>query len=349
MASAVKPIVWCMVLLLLAGAGTADAKSVLDLSKEKRDDPPGQVKKDPPAEPLPGPAPAPLPTPTPTPSTTLVQAPVHAPAAPPAKETPSPAPEPAAPAPGVPVEDVAPPSEDSAADEPRSRVVSPKRATGPASDAELAPLPPLVRATGGPTPTHVRGATVPTPSAELTGLWWGLPLAGLLALGIVASSGRLLQARRLERKVPLAKAAAPTPILAAEAPAGTVDEMLRAAKDAVDSYHYQEAIAWFDRVLAQDAKLAVAHFCRGVCLMALGRDEECYWAYRRAYEADPQEGAYRLELARACGRTGRTAEAMDVLGALLQAMPELAADVADDPSFASLRDHPRFLVMVGLL
>jgi hypothetical protein len=46
---------------------------------------------------------------------------------------------------------------------------------------------------------------------------------------------------------------------------------------------------------------------------------------------------------------GRTKEAMDELERIARDVPEAADAMLGDPSFAALRDHPRFLAMCGAL
>ncbi|MEA3200345.1 MAG: Anaphase-promoting complex, cyclosome, subunit 3 [Thermoplasmata archaeon] len=175
------------------------------------------------------------------------------------------------------------------------------------------------------------------PAAGASG--WLLPIAGLAALGAVVALGVR----------PLPKPAlAPRPVRLNVVPID-VPSLLRAGEAAIKAGRAEEAAAWFAQAAALQADLAVAHFCHGMCLVALQRHEQAREAFQRAYDLDPMEGSYRLELARACARTARGPEAMDALAPLLAAAPELAQDLGEDPAFASLKDHPRFLALVGLL
>lgn len=365
----------CLALLVTAAAGIADAKAP-DVNgpttSGKKDTPPGQEKKDAPAPSLPGaqePAPSPDPTPVPT---------APPPAASEAVSTAAPTPAPvssaplvqdapasssrASPAPG-PAEAEAP-DVDAPVAEASSEAASEAEKTQDSSTETPAgdPLPFLLPRVPGAASSAPLGMSAAAPAGGASGgigLWWGFPLAGLLLLGVVLSSARLVQPRPVTREradaAPVGAFAEPAPpaLAASEVPVSLVprdlDSLLRAAKAAAEAERLDEAVLWLDRALRLAPALPVAHFCRGVCLAGLGRHEESYAALRRAHELDPTEGAYRLELARACGRVGRTGEAMDVLGLLLQAVPELVEDVATDPCFEGLRDHPLFLAMTGRL
>lgn len=203
------------------------------------------------------------------------------------------------------------------------------------------PVPP------GADETHLSAESValpaPAASSPLLALRWIGSLVGLVAIGAVLSRARLVAP---PAPLPSADAHKPTLVFAA---ADDPQALLVAAKQAVDQNRIDEAVLWFDQALRLAPDLSVAHFCRGVCLVGLERHEEAYASLKRAYDLDPAEGAHRLELARACGRTGRASEAMSVLGPLLAALPSLIHEVRDDPAFACLADHPRWLVMTGSL
>lgn len=336
----VKRLTWLVVLLLVAGSGLADAKGDAREGKKDKDDPRGH--------PAPGPAPdpTPIPIPTPEPAPVPVEPPASEPSAPLASPVPAPEPTsivdaPEDPAPALPgVEDLDP-FADEAPQLPLPEDV-------PTDDAALVPVAvPLF----GPTESTTQGAA--PASVGGPSLLWGIPLAGLLLLGVVLSSGRLVQPRPLPRKEPASTRAqaapAPAPQVLVAVQPRDLEGMLRAAQAAVVAGRFEEGVAWFDKALRVNPRLAVAHFCRAVCLVGLKRDADAYPSFRKAYDLNPAEGAYRLELARVCARIGRAGEAMDVLGALLHAMPALVEDVSTDPSFAGLYDHPRFLAMTGRL
>lgn len=203
--------------------------------------------------------------------------------------------------------------------------------------AALPTLPPYQTAAFASVPM----ATVKAPTGTGLPSWtWLLP-----AIGLVSAGATLLVARK--GRAPAAAAVPPDP--AVRIATATVPSLLRAGKAALDAGDVDEAIAWFTQATKLDPRLAVAHFSRGVCLASVARHDEAYRALKKAHALDPLEGAYRLELARAGARTGRGSEAMTLLWSLIAILPELAGDVADDDAFASLLDHPRFLLMVGRL
>lgn len=286
--------------------------------------------------------------------------PKHGATEPPAP-TPAPVAEPpAAPAPGpVPTSDSAPASTP-APEEPAPEAITeppagpetavPEPASQPAREptsawAEPTSRDPIFLTVGAPGP-RAEGAPMvaaaslaPLPQGSFP---WGFAVVGLLALGAVV----LVGARPLAPK-PIPRAAPSVRLHVASAE--DVGSLLRAGEAAVKAGRHEEAVAWFTQAIAMDPTLHVAHFCRGVCLASLGRHAEARDAFRKAHRLDPAEGAYRLELARASARTGCGPEAMEALAPLLAALPELAQDVAEDEAFAGLRDHPRFLALVGLL
>lgn len=131
--------------------------------------------------------------------------------------------------------------------------------------------------------------------------------------------------------------------------ADDVESMLRLARDAAAHQRVEEALAWLRAACSLAPQLAVAHFCRGMCLTGIGQDEEAYAALRCAHLLEPGNADYRLALARACARTGRAAEALPLLASLVREDPALAASLAPDPAFAILADHPLWLAMLGAL
>lgn len=161
---------------------------------------------------------------------------------------------------------------------------------------------------------------------------WVLPLAALGALGIV------LVARREKR-----------PHLAPPPVPDDVPALLRAGEAAVARADLVGAIAYFDRALALSPGLAVALFCKGVCLAELGRLTDAYEALKAATVADPADGGALVHLARVALALGRPGEAMDALEPIASAAPEIGGAMMRDPQLAALRDHPRFLMMCGAL
>lgn len=123
---------------------------------------------------------------------------------------------------------------------------------------------------------------------------------------------------------------------------------LRLAQQALAQGDALVALAAFERALADEPDLAVAHLGRATCLARLARDAEAADALDRALG---NAGAERvaMRLAAACARDGHAGFAMDILGRVLDSAPHVAAEMADDAALRALRDHPRFLQMVGKL
>jgi Flp pilus assembly protein TadD len=117
-----------------------------------------------------------------------------------------------------------------------------------------------------------------------------------------------------------------------------------AARGALD-----EAVPWFDRALRLEPAMGVAHLCRALCLLDLGRDDDAAHALGLAMHHAPAEPHARVGMARVCAAAGMTPVALDLLGGALAARPSLSGDVLADPAFAALRDHPHLLQMAGAL
>ena len=170
-------------------------------------------------------------------------------------------------------------------------------------------------------------------------IWtWALPILGIVGIGAALAGTRPASVHATTAKRLSYLTATPN-----------VEGLLRAGKTAVEQQRFEEAVAWFTQALKLDPRVHVAHFCMGVCLATLDRHDEAYAALRKAHRLDPREGAYRLELARAAARTGRHREAIQQMSPLLHALPDLARHAGDDDAFAGLRDHPRWLAMLGRL
>lgn len=149
--------------------------------------------------------------------------------------------------------------------------------------------------------------------------------------------------------------AAPAPIEAAprrvpvEIPSSPALTCLRQGRTAAAAGEFEQAVSWFDHALALDAKLGVAHLCRSLCLLELGREDEAAHALHAAVECAPRDPAARVAFARICLGSGMAPIAMGLVGAALEERPDLSNAVQNDPAFASLRDHPMFLQMTGAL
>lgn len=194
---------------------------------------------------------------------------------------------------------------------------------------------------------------------------WTLPVLAVGALGLLVARS-LVGVRRDERSPGTGEAPTPEPAadpddhatrdakaaLEAGASSTMVLEMLDRAgvpgilelgKAAAGRAAYDEAIRWFETATAVQPRLPVAHTCLGMCLMGLERYEEAAESFLMSLELDPDDGAVRYHLAKALVRQGHLGEAMDALTPLLRQLPEVRDAARQEPAFAELRDHPRFL------
>jgi tetratricopeptide (TPR) repeat protein len=188
----------------------------------------------------------------------------------------------------------------------------------------------------GPPGADSDGATTPWWVALL----WALPLVGVGGAGTV-----MLLRRRAPRSVEIvARHGAMAPVEPQDVRGILLNGQTAVARGALD-----EAVAWFDAALRLAPTLAVAHFCKGVCLAAHGRVAEAYGSLDEAVASEPDQHAYRIHLARVALALGKHAEAMDALARVTRDMPELGRDMLEDPELAGLRDHPRFLMICGEL
>lgn len=82
--------------------------------------------------------------------------------------------------------------------------------------------------------------------------------------------------------------------------AGGETALVRAAwaQSLARHYRWEEALAQAEAALSEEPDFAPAHFVRGLALQALDRFEEAEGALREAYDAQPRDADYALELAR---------------------------------------------------
>lgn len=138
------------------------------------------------------------------------------------------------------------------------------------------------------------------------------------------------------------------PFLAEPPPEG-VDGLLEIAHAHAQQGDFEAAVRWFEMTVALRPRLPTAHFCLGLSLEQLGRDEEALEAFEHVEELGYEGPAPVYRQARVLARMDRTQEAMARLGAALAAEPELRSNAVDDPVFERFSDHPRFLALVGRL
>jgi len=192
-------------------------------------------------------------------------------------------------------------------------------------------------APGAPVWSPIGDAGAGAGGAAWSALLWSLPILGVGGVGAVL----LMRRREGTPGMPLETM---TPVLSTD-----LAGILRNGRSAVARDALDEAIAWFDAALRVAPKLAVAHFCKGVCLAANGRTAEAFGALDAAVRHAPEDASYRIHYARAALSLGKNKEALDALAFVARAMPDLGPAMLDDAALAGLRDHPRFLMMCGAL
>jgi tetratricopeptide (TPR) repeat protein len=143
-----------------------------------------------------------------------------------------------------------------------------------------------------------------------------------------------------------APAAAPAPSAAGADPAHVRLAHARAALARGDA---RAALACFDDAAHLAPDLAIAHLVRSLCHLELGDEAMAAECLLDALAVPDQTGDVTLHLARMVAREGSHREAMDLLAVAFALDDRAAEAAAQDPAFAGLRDHPRFLQLVGKL
>ncbi len=132
-------------------------------------------------------------------------------------------------------------------------------------------------------------------------------------------------------------------------PADAAHVRLAHAREALRAGNVRLALACFDEALHLRPDLPVAHLGRAMCLAQLGDEAEAAESLLDALQLPDAGGDVTLHLARIVAREGAHREAMDLLGEAFSLDKTLVEEAADDPAFGHLRDHPRFLQLVGRL
>jgi hypothetical protein len=129
---------------------------------------------------------------------------------------------------------------------------------------------------------------------------------------------------------------------------GGIVGVITAGQQALDEGEIEAAIGWFETAIELAPGLQVARFCLGLCLDEQGRlgDAERELRQARKLEDDPM-AAYAH--ASVLARLGRCSQALDALERLAPRVPELRDRLREDDEMANLRDHPRFLGLLGEL
>lgn len=207
-----------------------------------------------------------------------------------------------------------------------------------------------------PLDDHAATSASPGVLDRLAGAAWALPGALMLMAGAT-----LFRIRRPPRPTPdpradrgdpeedvTGEASADGEPFLAEGPPGGVEGVLRVAQAYLDRGDYEPAAEWFATASELAPKRPTPHFCRAVCFEELDRLDDAMAAYAAAREAGA--GATPIyRQARLIARDGRPREALTPLRRALDEEPALIEDAAGDEAFDALRDHPRFLALVGKL
>lgn len=194
--------------------------------------------------------------------------------------------------------------------------------------------------------------SAPTSGSDGSAPWWAALAWALPVVGIGGVATVLVlrhKASRVHARVPASEPSTSPRLRMAPVSPDDLKGLLQNGHAAASRGALDEAVAWFERALDLSPKLAVAHFCRGVCLAANGQVADAYGALRSACTVEPADASYRVHFARVAVALGKHKEAMDALEIVAHAMPELGAAMLEDPLLAGLRDHPRFLMICGAL
>lgn len=143
--------------------------------------------------------------------------------------------------------------------------------------------------------------------------------------------------------------APPPPAPRVTAPGTPQHQALRLAQRLLRLGNVEGALVLLDRAVALDPDVGIAHLSRALCLAQLGREGEAHAALDRALACPETDGNFALQLASISARSGDAGLAMGLLEVAVAATPETAQRAFADPAFAGLRDHPRFLLIVGAL
>lgn len=135
----------------------------------------------------------------------------------------------------------------------------------------------------------------------------------------------------------------------AQLPEPGLEGVLLLGQRALDQGDLEAAVGWFETAIAISPKEQAAHFCMGLCLDELGRLEEAADALDNAIELAPRDPLARYAQAGALAQLGRTGDALEHARRLARDSPGFREAMAEDEAFERLRDHPRFLALIGEL
>lgn len=302
-----------------------------------------------PEEADPEPAPAPEPEPEPAPEETLApldpvaEEPTEASDLDPVIEPTEPVPDPDAQATEPPVTEAA--GSQGAGDE------HGEPATGFSSTRLGQALVPAALTQPAAEPESRSGQPAATGTSSKPGLW-GTP--ALVMLGLTALAGAAYARRHEPGADQPAEAPAPPepPLEALELPAEvepSLSGFMEQGHAALDQGDPASAIDWFRAAVALDPQASGARLSLGVTLAHSGRLPEALETIEAAVQLEPGDPLTRFHLARVLAQMGLGPDALDELERVVPQMPYMVEQVHQDPAFASLQDHPRFLAMLGKL
>lgn len=199
-------------------------------------------------------------------------------------------------------------------------------------------------------------ATVPE-----TSISWLLPSLAIGAVGAIALVRARSQTRSRRRRAPEPASEQPSEATQTpeepdgsepstrELPEPGLEGVLRLGQQALDEGDLETAVGWFETAVAISPKAQAAHFCMGLCLDELDRLEEAADALENALELQPGDPLALFAQAGMRARMGRTGDALELAARLTREYPEFREAMAEDEAFDRLRDHPRFLALIGEL
>lgn len=120
-------------------------------------------------------------------------------------------------------------------------------------------------------------------------------------------------------------------------------------REAIDEASYEAAAGWFELAGRLETDQSTPLVCHGAVLRELGEPEQAVSVLEEAVDRDPTDALARLEHARALADAGRDEEVFAALSPLTGHDEEIDETIHEDPAFAHLHDHPRFLALVGHL
>lgn len=124
------------------------------------------------------------------------------------------------------------------------------------------------------------------------------------------------------------------------------ERRLAAARARLARGEWAPALEAFEEALLIEPRFALAHLGRAVCLTEMERETEARAALFETLATARGQEEVLYALARMCAAQGHVHLAVPLLGAAVQARPELVERYAADVVFG---DHPAYLQVMGVL